>query len=285
MTRMIKADLAGTATRASFENALLPSSGWQIQFLRGQVEKVSGDNRADLSTDMPESTTLKLRIAEIFTSIQGEGVWTGVPSTFVRVSGCNLRCIWCDTPYASWGPEGPVMPLDQIVEAVKEANVAHVVLTGGEPMLFDAIEPLAQMLKGSGHTITIETAGTVYRDIPCDLMSISPKLANSTPPEGSGWRERHETTRLNVEALQKLIETYYYQLKFVLTSVNDAKDVDHLLSQLPAVPPGRVLVMAEGVSADVQSQRQRELVPLCIEKGWRLTPRLHIDLFGNSRGT
>src|SRR5947207_6356342 len=113
-----------------------------------------------------------MRIAEIFYSIQGEGKLTGVPSVFVRVSGCNLRCVWCDTPYASWNPEGPVRPIGDIAAEALDAKAKHVVLTGGEPMLFDAIVPLAQLLKRAGHSITVETAGTVYRKLPCDLMSI-----------------------------------------------------------------------------------------------------------------
>lgn len=227
----------------------------------------------------------KLRIAEIFTSIQGEGIWTGIPSTFIRVSGCNLRCVWCDTPYASWKPEGPTMDICEIAGIAADAKVKDIVLTGGEPMLFDAIEPLAHLLRDAGHRITIETAGTVYRGLPCDLMSISPKLANSTPPAGSGWRERHEQTRSNLGVVRELMEAYHCQLKFVLTDEKEVDEVDSLLSELPHIESDRVLVMAEGVSADVQHRRQRELVDLCIRRGWRLTPRLHIDLFGNTRGT
>lgn len=127
-----------------------------------------------------------LRIAEIFTSLQGEGLWLGTPSTFVRISGCNLRCTWCDTPYASWNPEGSVRSVDEITNDVAGRNVAHIVLTGGEPMLFDPVEELASALRERGHTITIETAGTVFRELPCDLMSISPKLSNSTPGPEAG---------------------------------------------------------------------------------------------------
>lgn len=230
-------------------------------------------------------STAKLRVAEIFTSVQGEGIWVGIPSTFVRISGCNLRCVWCDTPYASWNPEGPVLSVEEIAAKVDSAGVDHVVLTGGEPMLFDPIEELARRLKASGHTITIETAGTVFRDLPCDLMSISPKLSNSTPPEESGWRDRHEDVRRNVEALSRLISRYPHQLKFVVSSAQDVGEIDALLDQLPPVDVSRVLLMAEGVSSEVQHMRQRELVDLCIQRGWRLTPRLHIDLFGNTRGT
>lgn len=226
-----------------------------------------------------------LRISEIFASIQGEGIWAGVPSTFIRVSGCNLRCVWCDTPYASWDPEGPVLSVDAILGQV--AATQHVVLTGGEPMLFDAIETLAAALKNRGHVITVETAGTIFREMPCDLMSISPKLSHSAPSESSGWRQRHEVTRLNFGALSALIERYPFQLKFVLSDEKsrDLQEIDDLLTKLPPVAPDRVLLMAEGRDSEVLHARERNLVPICMERGWRLTPRLQIDLFGDTRGT
>jgi 7-carboxy-7-deazaguanine synthase len=225
---------------------------------------------------------MNLRVAEIFTSIQGEGRWIGVPSTFIRVSGCNMRCVWCDTPYASWKPEGPTMSIEEIVAKV---DARHVVLTGGEPMLFDAIEPLIQTLKAGGHIVTVETAGTVFRDVPVDLMSISPKLANSTPPEDSGWAERHERTRLDLEPLKKLVNRHDYQLKFVLQSPEEVAEIEQILAQLPLSDPDRIFLMAEGIDRETLLRRQKELVPVCLEKGWRLAPRLHIDLFGDTRGT
>jgi 7-carboxy-7-deazaguanine synthase len=154
-------------------------------------------------------------------------------------------------------------------------------------MLFDAIEPLAIRLNEQGHTITIETAGTIYRDLPCDLMSISPKLANSTPPAESGWLERHEQIRTNLATLCQLTGRYSYQLKFVVNPdlEGELDEIDALLRELPPVPPERVLLMAEGITSEIQLERQRKLVRICIERGWRLTPRLHIDLFGNTRGT
>ncbi len=225
---------------------------------------------------------MNLRIAEIFSSIQGEGRWIGVPSTFIRVSGCNMRCVWCDTPYASWNPEGPVMTLAGIKSRV---DCRHVVLTGGEPMLFDAIDPLIQALKAAGHVITVETAGTVFRDVPVDLMSISPKLANSTPPADSGWAERHERARLDLEPLKHLVEHYDYQLKFVLQRPEEVEEIEAILAQLPVNDPDRVFLMAEGVDSATLLERQKTLVSVCLEKGWRLAPRLHIDLFGDTKGT
>lgn len=230
----------------------------------------------------------RLRVAEIFASIQGEGKWLGTPSVFVRVSGCNLRCNWCDTPYASWEPEGPTMQVSRIVDKVAEFGLRHVVLTGGEPMLFEPIVKLANDLQATGSIVTIETAGTVFRDLACDLMSISPKLLSSAPDEASGWRGRHNETRTNLDALARLITSYPHQLKFVVnpeTGLSDIVEIEALLVRLPPVRREHILLMPEGRDAGVLARRGKLLVPTCLAKGWRLTPRYQIDLFGNSRGT
>ncbi len=129
-----------------------------------------------------------LKVSEIFYSIQGEGILAGVPSVFVRLSGCNLRCAWCDTPYASWNPEGDYKMLGSIIADVRRRWPSHVVVTGGEPMIADKIVELTKGLKDIDLHVTIETAGTVYKPVVCDLMSISPKLANSTPRKREGGK-------------------------------------------------------------------------------------------------
>jgi 7-carboxy-7-deazaguanine synthase len=226
---------------------------------------------------------LKAKIAEIFHSVQGEGIYAGVPSTFIRFSGCNLRCIWCDTPYASWKPDGEVMTIDQITEQLSEIN--HIVLTGGEPMLFDAVVPLAEMCRQSGKTITIETAGTIFRDVECDLMSISPKLQNSIPAEHPEWAARHDALRLNIPVLQQLTGHYPHQLKFVVASPEDIPEIEELLDNIGGVEPSSVLLMPEGRDAEKLWQTARSLVPEVMKRNWRLAPRLQIDLFGDTKGT
>src|SRR3954463_16598960 len=114
-----------------------------------------------------------MRIAEIYPSLQGEGLLTGTSSVFVRASGCNLRCTFCDTPYTSWQPEGEDVPVDRIVEQVVGYPGRHVVLTGGEPMIMPDIAPLCAALKDRGYHITIETAATVYNGVAVDLASLS----------------------------------------------------------------------------------------------------------------
>lgn len=179
------------------------------------------------------------------------------------------------------------METRDIVAEVERHQIEHVVLTGGEPMIFDPIEELAKILKGIGHTITIETAGTFHRDLACDLMSISPKLANSTPALESGFVARHETIRLDRSPLSYLMDTYDCQLKFVVNpdESGDLEEIDQLLQSLPPIEPSRILLMAEGTDSETLNRRMRALVPVCISRNWRLTPRLHVDLFGNTRGT
>src|ERR1700761_4202063 len=113
-----------------------------------------------------------MRISEIFYSVQGEGKLAGVPSVFVRASGCNLRCVWCDTPYASWKPEGEEMAIEAIVAKIDEFSCKHVVVTGGEPMIMPDIRALCDSLKSRDYHITMETAATVFTPIQLDLASL-----------------------------------------------------------------------------------------------------------------
>src|SRR5580692_6377407 len=185
-----------------------------------------------------------MKISEIFYSIQGEGMLVGVPSVFVRTSGCNLRCTWCDTPYTSWNPEGEELSIDKIVERVQAHGASHAVVTGGEPMIADGIVDLTQRLDLH---VTIETAGTVYKPVKCDLMSISPKLANSTPREREGgrWAAQHDRLRLQFDVLKPLIGEYEYQLKFVVTSPADVAEIETIVNQTGA-DRSRVVLMPEG---------------------------------------
>lgn len=230
-------------------------------------------------------------ISEIFYSLQGEGELTGVPSVFVRTSGCNLRCNWCDTPYASWHPEGETMDVAAIVAAVRaHAAARHVVLTGGEPMIAPEIHELAYQLKEAGYHLTIETAATVPpRGIACDLASLSPKLAHSAPDArlDEAWRRKHETLRFQPDTLAAWIAAApAYQLKFV---VRDAADVDEIEALVRAtdcaVPPHKILLMPEGTSLETLRTRSAWLGELCKARGYRYAHRLHVELYGNRRGT
>lgn len=222
-----------------------------------------------------------MRIAEIFYSLQGEGSLLGVPSVFVRVSGCNLRCAWCDTPYTSWKPEGAEMAAAEISARVREFGAGHVVVTGGEPMLFAPTVELTHALRELGRHITVETAGTVYQPVACDLMSVSPKLANSTP-EGE-WAERHERVRYRPDVLKRLMAAYPYQLKFVIAQAEDVAEVNAIVAATGA-DRERVILMPEGTKAEIVRERGVWLAEICKREGYRYSPRLHVDLWGDRRG-
>jgi len=228
-------------------------------------------------------------ISEIFHSLQGEGQLAGVPSVFVRTSGCNLRCNWCDTPYASWSPEGSTMAVDEIVAAVRQYPVRHVVLTGGEPMIAPGIRELAAELKRLDYHITIETAATIAPDgIACDLASLSPKLKNSAPDQrlDDTWRKKHETLRWQPGVVQAWLDHYGYQLKFVVSQESDVNEIETMLTELGRdIPRARVLLMPEGVTVEALRARAGWLGELCKQRGYRYAPRLHVELYGNKRGT
>ncbi|HWA25223.1 MAG TPA: 7-carboxy-7-deazaguanine synthase QueE [Lacunisphaera sp.] len=228
-------------------------------------------------------------ISEIFHSLQGEGELTGVPSVFVRTSGCNLRCNWCDTPYASWNPEGCPMDVEQIVAAVAAYPAEHVVLTGGEPMIAPGIHELAFRLQEKGYHITIETAATVAPNgIACDLASLSPKLGHSAPDArlDEAWRRKHEELRWQPGVVQRWIAAGNYQLKFVVGTEADLVEIESMLGDTAcAVPRSKVLLMPEGVTVEALRAKAGWLSDLCKARGYRYAPRLHIELYGNQRGT
>jgi len=211
----------------------------------------------------------------------------GMPSVFIRTAGCNLRCVWCDTPYTSWQPAGAAWSIRTILAEIQKHPTEYVVVTGGEPLLAPEIEALCRELKESGRHITIETAGTIFKPIGCDLISVSPKLANSTPwrRQGGKFALPHEKQRLNLPVIQKFLDNYDYQLKFVVAEKKDFAEIAEILEQLKTVERSRVLIMAEGRTTARLRARGRWIAELCKRYGYRFTPRLHIELYGNRRGT
>jgi 7-carboxy-7-deazaguanine synthase len=196
------------------------------------------------------------------------------------------------------------MSIEEILKKLTDWNCHHVVLTGGEPMIAPDLPELATALKKQKKHITIETAGTILpNNISCDLASISPKLSNSTPsPERDpAWAKKHDSTRLQPEVISEWILQYPVQLKFVVSSENDLAEIKHLLSRLetfvapphqsvrgeegPPVPLDQILLMPEGIDVKTLAARSPWLVDICKREGFRFCPRLHIELFGHTRGT
>jgi 7-carboxy-7-deazaguanine synthase len=228
-----------------------------------------------------------MKIAEVFYSIQGEGRLTGVPSAFVRTSGCNLRCEWCDSPYTSWEPQGERLSVAEVLDRLSAYPTKHVVVTGGEPMLVPEVVDLCAGLRERRYHITIETAATLFRPAECDLASLSPKLSNSTPWQREGGRRaaRHDRLRLRPDVIRSFMERGDYQLKFVIDRPPDVDEVLALLAELPGADRDRVLLMPQGVTRAELAERGPWLADVCKEHGFRYCPRLHIELYGNRRGT
>ena len=237
-----------------------------------------------------------LPINELFQSLQGEGRLAGVPSVFVRTSGCNLRCWFCDSYHTSWEPTHDWFAVDDVLAAIEEYDAEHVVLTGGEPLIHDSSADLLARLADRGYHTTVETNGTVVPDAPIDLASVSPKLASSTPtadrdPDGDGeWADRHEQRRLDLDALAELVDTYDTQLKFVVTGREDMAEIERLVERVRDVASARVrdddvLLMPEGQTREQLEATRETVANLALEYGYRYTPRLHVDLWNDAPGT
>ncbi|MCA9714064.1 MAG: 7-carboxy-7-deazaguanine synthase QueE [Myxococcales bacterium] len=252
------------------------------------------ENESECESESIAASETTLPIQERFVSVQGEGALVGVPSSFVRVAGCNLRCTWCDSPATSWEASGRRTSLDELVEFCQDGP-QHVVITGGEPLLFKGVAALTRLLAAAGHHITIETAGTVWQDdVCCDLMSISPKLSHSTPwQRAPRLAHRHDQRRIALKTLRRLMSSFTWQLKFVVQGrdagalARDVGEIETLLTQLAVARTDRacVLLMPECVDPGALTDRYRALTRLCVERGFRVGERLHIALFGHTPGT
>lgn len=231
---------------------------------------------------------------EIFSSLQGEGPSLGVPVAFMRLSRCNLACVWCDTAY-TWhftGDERPhrsgathdrtanqvTLEVAQVAELVAAHGQKRLVVTGGEPLLqAAALAELLELLPDT--TVEIETNGTTRApprlDIRIDQYNVSPKLAHSgNPPE----------LALIAERLHAYAGDPRAWFKFVVAEPADVVEAAALV-RAHAIPPARVFLMPEGTDSATLRSRERWLVPLCLEHGFRMSDRLHIHLFGDTRGT
>jgi 7-carboxy-7-deazaguanine synthase len=238
-----------------------------------------------------------LPINELFCSLQGEGKLSGIPSVFVRTSGCNLRCWFCDSYHTSWEPTGAWLSIDDIIDEIRSYEQAdHVVFTGGEPMIHEESVALLDELADYGYHTTVETNGTIHRDAAIDLASISPKLASSTPtaerdPKGDGeWADRHDQRRIDMDALSALVDSYDSQLKFVVTGRDDMAEIGSLIERVreatsATVPDEDVLLMPEGMTREELDAKRNNIAELAMEYGYRYTPRLHVDLWNDAPGT
>ncbi|MHC4912372.1 MAG: 7-carboxy-7-deazaguanine synthase QueE [Planctomycetota bacterium] len=225
-----------------------------------------------------------MRISEIFYSLQGEGFLAGVPSVFVRLAGCPLRCRWCDTKYGWAETAGAHYSIATIIQTVQRWPCKFVVITGGEPMVNLELGELVQSLKDSGKYITIETAGIAFiSDIPCDLMSISPKLSNSTPADPA-LAAIHEDSRLDTAVLGELIDNYEYQLKFIVDSQDDLPEIQQTIEEIGNVNPEKVMLMPQAETREELLAKSPMIADMCKHTGFAFSPRLQILLWDDERG-
>ena len=231
-----------------------------------------------------------MQILEIYQSRQGEGLWTGNYSVFVRTLGCHLRCRYCDTSYA-WAQDaddtlGADLSPEEIAGRVMLLDLPNVVLTGGEPMLSSEIVPLTKLLKEFDYQVTIETSGTIDAPVLCDLMSISPKLNNSFPADDDDkLRKHHVQNCLNTDVIRQLILRYNYQLKFVIDTPDDLNEAEDYLKQLKNVISDRVFFMPQATDSEVMAAKAEWIVPYCEKHGYHYCPRMQIIWYGNTRRT
>ena len=218
-----------------------------------------------------------LTVNEIFHSIQGESTHTGRPCVFVRLTGCDLRCVWCDTPYAFH--EGRKLDVDEVVAAVEQYRCDLVEITGGEPLLQQReLAPLAATLKRRGYYCEVETNGTIVpqpdlvRDI--DQWNVSPKLATSGNTE-----ERRDQKRA-MDALSRLPNAYF---KFVVTEPRDVDEVRTLRDKYGLLNQ-QIILMPEGTTIGNIERRSPWVSEACVKEGFRFSTRLHILLWGDKRG-
>jgi len=224
-------------------------------------------------------------VNEIFYSLQGEGFLAGLPSVFVRLAGCPLRCRWCDTKYAWDEAAGAHYSVAKIIQTVQQAESKFVVITGGEPMINSDLPELVQALKAAGKHITIETAGIAFiPDMSCDLMSVSPKLSNSTPTDPE-LATVHEDSRLDIAVLRKLLDEYSYQLKFVVDCEDDLAQIEQTLKEIGNADSEKVMLMPQAATRDELLAKSPMVADLCKRSGFAFSPRLQVLLWNNKKGT
>ena len=225
-----------------------------------------------------------MKYSEIFHSIQGEGALVGTPSVFFRFSYCNLRCVWCDTPYTSWRPEDKDISVEEAERAVRSFGCSHAVITGGEPTIqAEALTRLCAALSAAGMHITVETNAVVYVPVQADLISMSPKLENSNPAADSGAFRFHQQKRINIPVIRRYLQSHECQVKFVVDDPSDLEEIERI-AEAAEIPPERTLLMPQGRAAEETQPKMQWLADICRDKGYRYSPRLHIDIWGEKRG-
>lgn len=221
-----------------------------------------------------------MNVAEVFKSIQCEGILTGRVSVFIRLAGCNLNCYWCDEKQSNNIEQSNEISILELLQTVSKYNCNDIVITGGEPLIAKDIVELTKILKENNYTIIVETNGTVIKDIKADLVSLSPKLGNSEPTPFIAKYLYHRNNRINIEALQYYNENYNCQLKFVVENDSDFEEIESILEKSEISDMRSVLIMPLASTRDQLLKAQSKIVSQCIKYGYRFTTRLQLLIWG-----
>jgi 7-carboxy-7-deazaguanine synthase len=219
--------------------------------------------------------TPTLRISEVFLSLQGEGPSAGTPAHFLRLQGCDVGCSWCDTKYSWEASGGREVELDEVWKEAADLGTSRMlVVTGGEPLQHPAIAAVLEAALERWPVVEVETSGIAPPPLstPRLFYNVSPKLSSATPR----WRETWAHTgawKAEPRATFKIV-------------VADDDDLDRFRSWRSeyAVPNERIMLMPEGMTAEVLRERQVWLAAFCVRQGLRMSPRLHVWLWGARRG-
>lgn len=232
-----------------------------------------------------------MKYSEIYTSIQGEGLHSGVPSVFFRTSYCNIRCSWCDTGYTSWDPENKNISVQDAEKQILDYDYNHVVITGGEPFMWkEELQRLCDLLSKNNKVITIETNATIYVPTSADLISMSPKLSSSTPwSRDPKWAKKHERDRINIEVICQFLHNTWikdkdYQFKFVIVDGSEIDEIKEIIDNLPNIRNDRIFLMPEGITKQQIEAKQEMVIDLAMRHGFRYCDRLHTRVWGPKRG-
>jgi 7-carboxy-7-deazaguanine synthase len=224
-------------------------------------------------------------------------MYVGVPSVFVRLTGCNLRCEWlnedntttkCDTAYTSFDPEPPIKrAVRDVFNEIVDFKCKHVVITGGEPFLQREVKELIDLLVMNGNFVTVETNGTINLETSANFLSISPKLKSSCL-KTSKYYEMHEDNRIYLPTLAKLTENYRHQLKFVVNAHEDIKEIEALILAIEGMTKhsydqSNIYLMPQGVEPH-QFNKMSWIVEEAVRRNWNVTDRLHVRIWGQKRG-
>ena len=226
-----------------------------------------------------------MKISEIFSSIQGEGIHAGKPSVFLRTALCNLKCVWCDTKYTwdwdnyDYSKEVHEIPIEKVIEKIKEFEPKHIVITGGEPLIQQNDIALLLSKLGDDYFVEVETDCTI---IPDSVMlehvnhwNVSPKTSNS-----GNSREAREIPQC-YDFFVKLENSVF---KFVIEKESDLVEIDEMITKY-SIPKNKILLMPQASTKDELNLKKEEIEKIAMANGLLFSSRLQVERWGNQRGT